>query len=263
MLWYVRRTAVVLATFAAALTHFVVPLRVATAQTAPRAIPDGMQLRPGVDSLAMYLIRGTDTTQTGMLRDELTVLAPPTPGAPERLQRVYVSVDRVFGSRVDTIVDARRDLQPITFRSVTDRGQETIDFRGGRATGWLRLSNADSVAVDVRLPATGAFNASSFDLVLRAAPLRAGWTGTVPGFIATSRAVTDFQARVTGTEVVDGEPCWRVQAEFGGTPVTFWIGTTTRVLRQQVMQVRPDVQILFRHPGGRTAPSAPIAPRTT
>jgi hypothetical protein len=207
----------------------------------PTSGPDGRLLRLGVDSLAMYLVQGTDTTRTGTLRDELSVAHE---DGRELLRRVYVSIDRVLGMRVDTLVDVRADLRPVRHRSHTDRAMEAVDFAAGRASGWLRPANGDSVPVDAS--SADAFNASSFDLVLRASPLRDGWEATIPTFHPTTRAVTALRARVVGAEHVAQEWCWRVQAEFAGTPVTFWIGRTSRALRQQVMQVRPDVQILFR-----------------
>ncbi|MDQ3951257.1 MAG: hypothetical protein M3282_13065, partial [Gemmatimonadota bacterium] len=39
--------------------------------------------------------------------------------------------------------------------------------------------------------------------------------------------------------------CWRVDAEFTGMPVTFWVDQQSRRLCQQVMHVQPGVQILF------------------
>ena len=214
----------------------------------PTPGPDGRLLRLGVDSLAMYLVQGTDTTRTGTLRDELSVVHE---DGRELLRRVYISIDRVLGTRVDTLVDVRAALRPVRHRSHTDRAVEVIDFAAGRASGWLRLANGDSVAVDA---AADAFNASSFDLVLRASPLREGWEATIPTFYPPTRAVMALRARVVGVEHVAQERCWRVQAEFGGTPVTFWIGQTSRALRQQVMQVRPGVQILFRPMTASTPP---------
>lgn len=78
--------------------------------------------------------------------------------------------------------------------------------------------------------------------------LKAGWVASVPTFLPSTRAVAPLEARVTEIETVGGEPCWRVQATFTGTPVTFWIVKSSRALRQQLMQTRPDVQILFRAP---------------
>jgi hypothetical protein len=84
--------------------------------------------------------------------------------------------------------------------------------------------------------------------VLRASPLHKEWSRAVRTFLPSTRSLVEFHAKVEGTDTVDGEPAWRVQADFGGTPVTFWIGQESRRLKRQVMQVRPDVAILFARP---------------
>lgn len=225
-----------------------------TAATAQEAAPDpdARRLRPGTDSLAIYLVRGSDTTRTGTMRDELTVI---THAGQPALRRVYTSADRVLGARLDTIVDRLADLRPLAHRSRSTRTTEHLDYAAGRVTGWLRLVNGDSVGVDA--PAATAFNSSTLDLVLRTSTLRDGWAVSVPVFVPTTRTVVPLRARVTGVEPIGGDACWRVLVDFMGTPVTFWVSQTSRALRQQVMQVRPDVQVLFRRAvpdaGGRRA----------
>lgn len=203
--------------------------------------PDARRLRLGVDTLAIYIVRGSDTTRTGTLRDELMAVRE---NGRALLRRVYSSSDRVLGTRVDTLVDVLADLRPVRHRSRSEGAVEMLDFAAGRARGWLRSANQDSAAVDAA--AVSAFNASSFDLVLCASSLRANWSAMVPAFVAPVRAVSPLRARVVGVESIDGDACWRVQADFAGTPVTFWIAQVSRALKQQVMQVKPDVQILFR-----------------
>lgn len=212
---------------------------------------DPARLVPGVDSLAVFFVSGTDTTRTGTLRDEITLVDE---GGQRRLRRVYATVDRLLGTRLDTLVDDAATLAPVRHRSRTERGMERIDFVAGVASGWLHLVDGDSVAVRVPV-AAGVVNASSFDLALRAAPLAEGWSAEVPAFIPTTRAVTPLRARVAGVETIDGRECWRVDAEFAGTPVTFWIDRRTRALRQQVMRVRADAAILFRAMPPATTPA--------
>jgi hypothetical protein len=200
----------------------------------------GESLRAGVDTLSVYFVQGRDTTLTGTVLDEI--------GFSDRqgrreIHRVYVTEDRVLGSRLDSLVDAI-DLRPMAHRSRTSRNQAFAEFRNKRVAGWLRLPNGDSVSFDAITPA-GVINASAFDLWLRTAPLAPGWSGEVAAFEVMSRTTMGLRTRVTGEDVVDAEPCWRVQADFGGTPVTFWIGKTSRSLRRQVMQISPDRAILF------------------
>lgn len=220
------------------------------AQNPSRPDPDGTRLTVGTDSLAIYVIQGRDTTRTGILHDELRILRD---GNRDVLRRVYQSTDQILGSRTDTITDGLRDLHPVQHRSYTDRGLERIDFIADRARGWMRLANGDSVAVESAV--AGAFNASSFDLVLRASSLKSGWHATVMAFASSARATLPLTARVIGDETIAGEVCWRVQAEFGGTPVTFWISQKSRRLMQQLMVLHPDMQILFRtlRPAGVSA----------
>lgn len=215
----------------------------ALAQAAPDASADvrSARLALGTDSLAVYFVRGTDTTQTGLIRDELTVLDS---GGRRLLRRVYWTGDRVLGTRSDTIIDELANLRPVRVRSRAASGLEFLEFTAGRVAGWLRLPNGDSVAIADVVP-TDVYYAGSFDLVLRSASLSPTWTASVPSYLTSARGVVPLTARVAGTEDVDGRDCWRVEAHFSNLPVTFWIDRETRALRRQAMQPRAGVQILF------------------
>lgn len=206
--------------------------------------PDGRLLRPGADSLAIYVVDGTDTTRTGLAVDKLEVFEE---GGRSLLRRVYQSSDQLLGTSLDTLVDVLATLEPVRHRSRTSRSLEFLEFTPGAVKGWLRLANGDSVAVEAPLPPT-VYNSSSFDLVIRASPLSETWQATIPALLAHTRTVVSLRARVAGSELVNGDPTWRVEAEFAGLPVTFWISKTTRVLRQQAMRIRPDMTILFAAP---------------
>ena len=228
-------------------------LTAACASTRSPAGNAGARLAPGIDSLAIFYVQGGDTVRTGMLRDELTFV---NEGGRQLLRRVYVSADRLLGTRLDTLVDVAATLAPVRHRSRTERSRELLDFGRDAVTGWLWLADGDSVGVRTTLPA-GVINSSSFDTYLRAADLRDGWTAEVPAFLPNSRSVTTLRARVAGVDTVAGEASFRVAAEFAGMPVTFWIGQRSRRLRRQVMQIRPDAAILFQpvvpdRPAGRT-----------
>lgn len=149
----------------------------AGAQSSPSV--DGRRLPLGADSLAVLLVRGGDTTRTGTVREELTHIDE---GGRLLLHRVYASMDQVLGLRLDSLVDVAESLEPVRHRSRTENGAEHLDFADGRVTGWLRMANGDTVTVATPLP-PGVVNASAFDLVLRAADLREGWSAEVPAFM--------------------------------------------------------------------------------
>jgi hypothetical protein len=204
--------------------------------------PDGSRLRLGVDSLFVYTIRGRDTTATGRVRDELSIVRD---GAEERLLRVYASTDAILGARLDTIIDRRGDLAPRYHHSQTESGAELVQYTAQTAVGYARLASGDSVAIRVALPAQ-VINGSSFDLFLRASDLHAGQQLSVTGFAASGRSLVPLEAKVTGEDLISGERCWRAEVVFGGMAVHFWVGRNSRRLHQQVMFIRPDLQILFR-----------------
>jgi hypothetical protein len=205
------------------------------------SVPDGSRLKLGTDSLAVFFIQGTDTVRTGIIVDDLHVDSSVTN---RHLVRIYRTQDQVLGQGVDTILDFLGTLQPFAYYSRRPTGGQALQFSLGRVAGWLFLVDGDSVPIDMPLPRQ-VFNFATFDLVLRASPLRRGLQITVPAFFGNSRSVTPLTARVVGVDAIHNRPCWTVKAEFMGMPVTFWIDTTTRQLRQQVMQTRADTQILF------------------
>lgn len=224
----------------------------------PRALPaqhperfDGAQLQPGTDTLHIYWISGADTVQTGLVVDRLQVVQA---GGEEHLVRLYLSSDERLGFRRDSITDLRATLAPLRLHSVTENGTEVAEFSGGQVDGYAITAAGDSVRVTMPLRA-GAINASSFDLALRGAPLALGWEIAYESVAVGSQAVIPTTARVTALEPVAGEPCWRLDAIFGGVSVRFWISQETRRLRQQVMVLRPDLSVLFRAvPVKQTAP---------
>ena len=205
------------------------------------AAPDAGALRLGADTLAVFVIQGADTTATGLVVDQLAVR---TDGGRSLLVRTYLTQDRVLGARLDTLVDEFPHLAPVRHRSRTDQGFEHLDFANGRVQGTLYLANGDSVPVDVALPSP-VINASTFDIALRSTTLSEGWSAEFSAFLPSSRTVVTLHARVAGVEEIGGSSCWRVEAEFTGLPVTFWIDQSTRRICQQVMVIRPDFRILF------------------
>lgn len=202
---------------------------------------DGRRLRLGADSLAVFYVDGADTVRTGAIHDAVDTVRI---DGVLVLRRIYRTVDRFMGNRVDTLVSDLVSLAPIRVRSRTSRLLTFLDYRTDGVTGALVLANGDSVPVNVPLP-PGTFDASTFDVVLRASAIHDGWSTSVPSFLATTRSVAALTARAAGVDTIAGASCWRLESEFAGMAVTFWVDRETRRLCRQVMQLRPDALILF------------------
>lgn len=202
-------------------------------------------IRPGVDTMTIWLIRGTDTTLSGQIIDQLSIVGDSTG---DRIVRTYTTSSVVIGSRTDTIIDRVDGLHPE--RAVTVYGDSIyrLDFQPGRLSGDLRLGTGVRQPIDIALPSP-VINASSFDLLLRGSLLRIGdslhaiaFTPNVFGGVAR------LSARIDGEEEVAGRLVWRVIGVFPpGMRTTFWIDQRTREMVQQRMELPGGIELLIDH----------------
>lgn len=202
-------------------------------------------IRPGVDTMTIWLIRGTDTTLSGQIIDQLSIVDDSTG---DRIVRTYTTSSVVIGSRTDTIIDRVDGLHPE--RAVTVYGDSIyrLDFQPGRLSGDLRLGTGVRQPIDIALPSP-VINASSFDLLLRGSLLRIGdslhaiaFTPNVFGGVAR------LSARIDGEEEVAGRLVWRVIGVFPpGMRTTFWIDQRTREMVQQRMELPGGIELLIDH----------------
>ncbi|MES2307012.1 MAG: hypothetical protein V4558_16035 [Gemmatimonadota bacterium] len=221
-------------------------LIVVTVANSPRAAAQATTpLRPGRDSLTVSLVRGADTVKTGWIRDELLLR---NESGVATVVRNYETQDRVLGNSVYTVRDRLSDLRPINASAHTSRGDLTVKFGPLLASGWLRSPSGDSIPLTVVLP-PDAINSSTFDLLIRAAPLRAGWALDVPAVIAESGEVVQLTAHVAGEDVIDGVTTWRVEGVFTGMLVTFWVAKIDRHMVLQRMAPPGGFVILIRSTG--------------
>jgi len=204
--------------------------------------PDARRLRFGTDSLEVYLVRHGQRQRTGLITDRLDTVRVK---GELRLRRVYRTMDSVLGDGIDTLVDRFPDLQPRSVFSTSKLGgSERTTWTAGRVAGTVALPNHVSHAIDTTIP-PGTFSGSTFDLVLRSSPLATGYAVDVPSF-SGRQGVATLTAKVTAEEALPGSGrAWRVEANFAGLPVTFWIDQTSRRLLQQSMTVGPGVEVVF------------------
>jgi len=215
-----------------------------SAQPATRVTPDLSRLKCGIDSLEIYVVQASARRHTGTLVDECRSSGT---GSARVLTRIYRTTDRVLGNRLDTIVDLWSSLEPRSYHSVSSRmssGEKIrLDWSGNRLRGRIEPDNKPAVAVDEEVKSPH-YNSASFDVLLRASPLAVGYSVEVPAYVP-GRGLSKLTAKVAGEEEVAGQASWRVDTDFAGLPVTFWIGKTSRQLLKQVMHLSPEADIEF------------------
>jgi hypothetical protein len=167
------------------------------------------------------------------------------------LTRVYRIDDALLGNRVDTIVDAWKSLSPRKYHSHSTSETVQLDWEGTRLRGIIKPSDKPSLAAVDEEFRQDAFDGASLDLILRASPLAPNYAVAVPVYVEGHGIIT-VTAKVAAEEVVDGHASWRVDADFGGLPVSFWIAKDTRQLIKQVMHVS-GAELEFVAPPSRRA----------
>jgi hypothetical protein len=204
--------------------------------------PDGRRLRLGTDSLEVFIVRQRQWQRTGTIVDRLDTIRV---DGELRLQRVYRRTDTVLGNGVDTLVDHFPDLAPRSVQSRSDGGgTERLTWSAGRVTGTLEQPAKEKQSIDTTV-APSLYSSASFDLILRASPLAEGYEITVSAYSAR-RGATMLTAKVIGAETLAGlGDTWRVDANFGGISVTFWIARTSRRLIREIVRVSPEIEFVF------------------
>jgi hypothetical protein len=204
--------------------------------------PDARRLHLGTDSLEVFIVRQRQWQRTGTIVDRLDTIRV---DGELRLQRIYRRTDAVLGNGVDTLVDHFPDLVPRSVQSRSEGGgTELLVWSAGRLTGTLEQPAKEKQSIDTTA-APSLYSSASFDLILRASPLAEGYEIAVSGYSAR-RGATILTAKVIGPEVLAGlGDTWRLDANFGGISVTFWIAKTSRRLIREIVRVSPEIEFVF------------------
>ena len=213
----------------------------AMAQAPATPQPNSRLLRLGSDSLEVYLVRLGEAKRTGSLIDRLDTIRV---NGETMLRRIYRTNDTALGTSVDTLVDVFATLEPHSVRSHFSRGTEKLDWQPSRVVGVVEESEGAARSIDSPRP-TGWYSSASFDLILRASPLADGYKIAVPSF-SGRQGSSVMTATVAGSEAIAGfGDTWRVEADFAGLTVTFWIDKSSRRVVRQIMHVSPGLDMMF------------------
>jgi hypothetical protein len=231
--------------FVALLAVLTAPAHAQSAQSGSAPHPDGRLLRLTTDSLEVYVVRRGQSQRTGLIVERLDTAHV---NGEVVLRRVYRTDDAVLGISLDTLIDVLPDLHARSVRTAGSRAIEELDWKGDRVTGTVEQNGKAERGIDERVPTGGGYSSASFDVILRASPLADGYAVAVPAFSGQQGGAV-LTARVVGSEEISGYgDTWRVDADFSGMSVSFWISKTSRRLVRQVMRIAPGAEIHFVAP---------------
>ena len=204
------------------------------AQGTPPA-PRGDRLQCGTDSMSVVLsLPDGQRRDKGRIVDQCTVREH---DGVKELGRVYASLDAIVDNHVDTIVDEFATLRPLSYRSHSKAQTVVLDWSPSSVSGTITPIGQPARQISESVSGT-VFDGASFDVVLRASPLSLGYATSVTSFVP-GLGVRVLTAKVAVAETIAGTPAWRVEADYAGLPVTFWIAKDSRRLVKQRMTVGP------------------------
>jgi hypothetical protein len=186
---------------------------------------DGRRLRLTTDSFVMYLVKGSDTSRMGLASDELRVDG-------EWLVRVFQDE---MGT-ADTIVSRYHDLHPRENHSHYGMIAH-LRFNDTVVTGSIGREGSDRSIINEKIPAD-AYDAMSFDAIIRASDLTDS-THFVITAIGAGGQILTAEARVIGSEQIDGRDCWVISARMGDTPEMYRIDKRSRQLMSLYVESSP------------------------
>jgi hypothetical protein len=230
-----------------ALSLLIPPTTRAQTSTTPAEAFDAKRLVLGTDSMLIFLEHPGGRQPLGTLWDELTAVDGGT-----RLRRVYRTTNTLFGNHLDTVTSALPRLTPVRHRTQAARIRQNLEFRADSVVGWSEMEGRPRRTI-ARPSIPGAFDAATFDLLVRSAPLTEKYAVEVRGVLAEPDTVTTLRARVAGSDSVRTEggqylPAWVIEMDFAGLPSTMWIEKASRRLLRQTIRLSPEATILMeRH----------------
>lgn len=198
-----------------------------------RVVPGDSALRSGWsarDSVryALTMFRDADEIPVGRLVDVWradTVGGVPLVVRVQRLQRGTLEL-------VDTTVTEQRTLAPRIRRSLQQNRRVLLEFSGARVKGSLAPLDAPPVPIDTTLR-TAAFDAGSWELLLRGLPLEKDFAARFPVYDLDG-GLREYRVQVTGRTTVQGEDCHVVVLTLArNRESVVWVSVTTG----QVVQI--------------------------
>lgn len=159
----------------------------------------GARLRADTVTYALTIFQGSDEIQVGRLRDVLTV--DTVSGGPSALR--VQALQRGTLQLVDSTRTDLRTLAPQLRGALQQNRRVHVEFTGRRVRGTVGPLDVPPVVLDTTL-AVPFFDASSWDLLLRALPLEEGFAARFAMY-DTDAGLREYRVQVTGRTTVQGE----------------------------------------------------------
>lgn len=204
------------------------------------------RLGPQADTKKILLTQEGTERVVGATSEEIKLVES---GGGTALQRTQTFDSAELGNRVGVTVMLRSSFRPIAH--LDQDGERTISVRydGLNISGARELADGTVEPIQVRL-AEPVFDAHSVEMILRALPLREGYAAKLQAYSAAAGQVMWVSLQVSGKEKAPAgagkeTDAWIVEADYGDTRLTYWIGAQTPELLKQTSSLADGTIIQF------------------
>jgi len=212
------------------------PLRVRAQATTPGAANiEPTRIRYGTLEYVLSVLRDGEEQVVGTMIDEILPLRVDEPV----IRRVQTT-RRSGGVFVDSTVTDAQTLAPRWHHGVNAKTDVLLEFDGTQVRGRVTTGNASPRTVDATLPDL-AFDASNWDLAIRALPLEEGDASIVQVY-DVDRQTHRYNVRVADREMRGKSWIVHVVVQLGkGSEAHVWFDDVTRTLLRVETQIGDGV----------------------
>jgi hypothetical protein len=204
------------------------------------------RLGPQADTKKILLLQDGAERVVGATSEEIKLVEL---GDGAALQRTQILDSATLGNRKCVTVMLRSSFRPISH--LDQDGDRTISIRydGLNISGACELADGKVEPIQAQL-SEPVLDTNSVEMILRALPLREGYASKLQVYSAAAGLVMWVSLQVTGKERVnagDGKEtdAWIVEADYGDTRLTYWIGAQTPELLKQSIALDEGTVIQF------------------
>lgn len=198
----------------------------------PRVVPGdsvlhGARITGSVTRYALTMYRDADEIPVGRLTDMVRIdTANGTP--------VIVRVQQLQRGTITLVDSTTTDLQtvaPRSRRALQQNRRLLLEFNGPRVKGAIALLDVPQVPLDTTLM-LAPFDASNWELLLRALPLAKGFAARFPVY-DPDVGLREYRVHVTGSATIQGEAAHVVILTIArGRESVVWVSQTSGVVLQ-------------------------------
>jgi hypothetical protein len=198
------------------------------------------------DTKKIFLLQDGTESVVGATSEEIKVVES---GDGAALQRAQILDSVALGNRKCATVMLRSSFKPISH--IDQDGDRTISIKydGLNISGACELADGTVKPIQVKL-SEPVFDAHSVEMILRALPLREGYAARLQVYSAAAGQVMWVSLQVSGKETTPAgagkeTDAWIVEADYGDTKLTYWIGAQTPELLKQSIVIAEGTVIQF------------------